>query len=917
LKTTVLNAAILTLLSSSTLYALGLGDMKVHSYLNQPFHGEIELIDVKGISLSSIKAGLASVEDYEHVGIEQGYTVNLLRFSVGKNKQGKPVIILKSAERITDPYIQLLIDLAWPDGQLYREYNILLDPPGYQLGSSTVYGGRVTTRHDAPSAQKHSGVADRAITSQVVRSFDKTEQTREQSTYGPVKADENIWQIAQRYKTEHVNLQQLVLAIVGMTPNAFEKGNLNGLKTGAKLTIPSTETVQKIPPVLAKQEVKAHDEAWKDKSEILHVLMPPYFTGKKEEFNKLETTATTPAVAGPSEIAEKPVAPEAPDVAQREPETRGLMASVMSATSLFIPEDEQTDKKAASKIAPSPVPKVVKQASDADLKTKAEISIATSAVESVKDANVILNEQLKLLQQQNKQLQSHLQRSEADLADLRAKIDLLLKERQSVSSQAYAAKDGKEEPWSVWPLWLLFLLIAGGGGFLFWYFYRRPTPEDQGPGPILSSSSDLTDDKSKEKAAEVQKMEEQNAVAEISSDDETSKDIIKPSDEKNAADKITDKTAMAIAAQPKKEGAEKPTASETEDAIDTSTPEEVSAPVSTLAYESEKTSASKEDIEKNITNHITKEIEDDFEIEAQEKSKENAIKDEMQDVEIVTDKRKETDIEAENLIGKDQVNEDLNPSFEKPLETDKNLSKDYGQEKEYKRPLSSLSELEIDEIEPIERSFESVEDTELPEIDINELENYTLEPDTKEEGTDPVPAEDRDLQIDFETDEQAVEQQPKEEKPSEEKPKEESQDEFVLDFEPGLYQPEKETKPEEEPEEGVSEDSEHSLDFVLDEDKAETEPEKNENLAKESSNEHKDHQKAEIDQLKAEAEQTDSLANPLKSKAALDTLLALAKTYIGMDDIEAARQSLQEVAENGDEDQKTEAQALLKELDKN
>jgi pilus assembly protein FimV len=65
--------------------------------------------------------------------------------------------------------------------------------------------------------------------------------------------------------------------------------------------------------------------------------------------------------------------------------------------------------------------------------------------------------------------------------------------------------------------------------------------------------------------------------------------------------------------------------------------------------------------------------------------------------------------------------------------------------------------------------------------------------------------------------------------------------------------------------------------------------------------------------LETTAEDT-PLANPLKSKKALDTLLALAKTYIGMGDIDSARQSLEEVLEHGDETQKEAAQQLLNDL---
>ena len=52
----------------------------------------------------------------------------------------------------------------------------------------------------------------------------------------------------------------------------------------------------------------------------------------------------------------------------------------------------------------------------------------------------------------------------------------------------------------------------------------------------------------------------------------------------------------------------------------------------------------------------------------------------------------------------------------------------------------------------------------------------------------------------------------------------------------------------------------------------------------------------------------------LKSKKALETLLALAKTYVSMDDFESARHSLEEVVEHGSQKQKDEAAILLESI---
>lgn len=125
----------MSLTFSLNAFAIGLGDMTVLSSLDQPFDAEIRLIDVGDIPLSGIKANLAEVEEYERAGLERSFELNTLTFVIEHNRRGQAVIHLRSIERISNPFIQLLVDLAWPKGQIYRAYDVLLDPPDYQLAT--------------------------------------------------------------------------------------------------------------------------------------------------------------------------------------------------------------------------------------------------------------------------------------------------------------------------------------------------------------------------------------------------------------------------------------------------------------------------------------------------------------------------------------------------------------------------------------------------------------------------------------------------------------------------------------------------------------------------------------------------------------------------------------------------------------
>ncbi|SCY10197.1 FimV N-terminal domain-containing protein, partial [Legionella israelensis DSM 19235] len=501
MKITILPVALFTLVHPVGLSALGLGDMIVHSYLNQPFEGEISLQDLSDTNLSDIKATSASQDDYERVGIEQTYTVALLNFKVSKNNKGKPVIKISSSERITDPYFQLLIDVAWSEGQLYREYTVLLDPPGYQIGHTSFQAGKtVSYKKSDARFNEQTGVVDKRVISQVVHSYSPDEK-REKSTYGPVKGkDENIWQIAQRFDASQVNLQQVVLAIVGMNPEAFTDGNLNGLKSGTLLTIPSTATMSKVPASLARQEVQAHDEAWKNKSDIKHVLLPPYTTGEVAPTRTVENTTSQSVDSNniPSSHIQ-----DVPKFSESNSKSEGLFSTVMSATSMFVPEEHTTTETASGK---------------EDTLRKSEIAVAATAVESVREANTVLKEQLQELQSQNKQLQKQINQREKEIAALRQRINILMKQREAVSSQASSNKTESSDTWFLWPLWLLFVVIAGGAVLILWYFrYREPRNQPDRGG-------NLSDDRiKKELSVDVE-------IKEMPIDEKTGKAAIKTSD---------------------------------------------------------------------------------------------------------------------------------------------------------------------------------------------------------------------------------------------------------------------------------------------------------------------------------------------------------------------------------------------------
>ncbi|MBV4484140.1 LPXTG cell wall anchor domain-containing protein [Pseudomonas sp. SWRI153] len=109
--------------------ALGLGDITVHSALNQPFKADIALVDVGTLTQNDLSASLASADEFGRAGVERVFFLNDLKFTpiLRGNRQ---MIRVSSTKPVNEPFLNFLVQLEQPNGRLLREYMVLIDPPG-------------------------------------------------------------------------------------------------------------------------------------------------------------------------------------------------------------------------------------------------------------------------------------------------------------------------------------------------------------------------------------------------------------------------------------------------------------------------------------------------------------------------------------------------------------------------------------------------------------------------------------------------------------------------------------------------------------------------------------------------------------------------------------------------------------------
>jgi pilus assembly protein FimV len=220
-------------------HALGLGELTLKSTLNQPLVAEIELLDVKDLTAAEVVPSLASPEDFAKAGVDRQAFLNDLTFTPVLNASGKSVLRVTSSQPLSEPMVKFLVQVMWPNGRLLRDYSVLLDPSKF--------------------SPQTADAAAQPAPSQTITAPTTGATHRNQYTTTP---RDTLWEIAAKARNGG-SVQQTMLAIQALNPNAFIDGNINRLKTGQVLRLPDPVQSTALPQSAAIAEVAAQNEAWR------------------------------------------------------------------------------------------------------------------------------------------------------------------------------------------------------------------------------------------------------------------------------------------------------------------------------------------------------------------------------------------------------------------------------------------------------------------------------------------------------------------------------------------------------------------------------------------------------------------------------------------------------------------------------
>lgn len=306
-------------------HALAVKDVQTKSALGEPFQAEVELSELGDLNADEIKVSLATQEDFERLGIERVYFLTDLHFDVVVNPAGRSFVKITTDKPVREPYLDFVVRIAWPGNTRLQEVTALLDPPVVTGSEAPDVNQAVASAPSAPVATPAVAPADTASAAPaqpatptptqaaeppkpVVTAPAPVTNTKKSSPAQPApvpsvsadsyrtQAGDTMSKVGGQFRPDSASLAQTMVAIQRANPKAFANSNINLLKRGQVLRIPSESEIREVSAQEAVASVREQGEAWRGAAAA--TAAKPALEGQQVNAT---AKAPTPAPAAPTE----------------------------------------------------------------------------------------------------------------------------------------------------------------------------------------------------------------------------------------------------------------------------------------------------------------------------------------------------------------------------------------------------------------------------------------------------------------------------------------------------------------------------------------------------------------------------------------------------------------------------------------
>ncbi|REG83294.1 FimV/HubP family polar landmark protein [Marinomonas pollencensis] len=252
LRKTLISLAVSGAFYVSSGYALELGELTSQSNLDEPFRGQIALSDYGVLTPEDILVRLGSEGEFRQAGLTPAPDLSLLKFNVQRAGNGNDLVIgVTSTQPIKDKELHFVLAARWPSGQVVREYqtplnqSALVDKSQQELVRST--------RLPTSQASSNRVFRDAAAAAESMTSRGNIFTSR----------GNTLWSIADKNTlSNRLNIYQTMMAIQALNKNAFYSNNINLLKEGVVLRLPTEQQIALFNKSLSQAEFSRQHNAW-------------------------------------------------------------------------------------------------------------------------------------------------------------------------------------------------------------------------------------------------------------------------------------------------------------------------------------------------------------------------------------------------------------------------------------------------------------------------------------------------------------------------------------------------------------------------------------------------------------------------------------------------------------------------------
>lgn len=282
-------------LASVALYApdalaLALGPVTVQSALGEPLRAEIALPSITQAEAESLKVTTAPPETFRSQGMEYSSAAGQVRMLLQRRPDGSSVLRLSSDSPVNEPFVDLIIDATWASGRITRSYTMLFDPPAMRRPAPSVTVAP-QVRSTAPTPSAPPAQALPAPARPAVQPLAAAPAATDSSGSVTVKAGDTAGRIASAHRPRDVSLDQMLVALLRANPEAFIGGNVNRLKAGAVLDLPSASQAGAASAAEAQQTIAAQSRDFNDFRRKLAAAAPTAETASagRSESGRVQT----------------------------------------------------------------------------------------------------------------------------------------------------------------------------------------------------------------------------------------------------------------------------------------------------------------------------------------------------------------------------------------------------------------------------------------------------------------------------------------------------------------------------------------------------------------------------------------------------------------------------------------------------